>query len=61
MNWAYFLKARFLPMTEDEVEDETVDEAVVQIGGGERHFLEDTITKEQNYKLGVIFDPVLSS
>ena len=36
-------------MTEDEVEDETVDEAVVQIGGGERHFLEDTIGKEQNY------------
>ena len=35
-------------MTEDEVEDETVDEAVVQIGGGERHFLEDTIHGKKN-------------
>ena len=46
-------------MTEDEVEDETVDEAVVQIGGGERHFLEDTMNEKKHYQLGVIFNPIL--
>ena len=39
-------------MTEDEVEDETVDEAGVQIGGGERHFLEDTMNEKKTLSIG---------